>query len=340
MLKTNPLTTAAQCLAAVAQHYGVALAADNLSKDYIIGNHEPSSELLIRIASANGLDAYYRALDWNTLLSLEGVFPVIAQLNNGNYVIIAGIHKENNPIRVAILDPLELHQNVLSLEATQFCARWKGDAVFVKRPPAAVEPRYMTQQEIEALTNEVNLFLAWKNAGYASPPPDFIKKEVVLRYLAKLKPGETIFIEAGIAIGSTAKLVSERGYRVIVIEQFENLHTFSRALLEPIGVTCLKGDCATVLPQVLKSLPHGMSVFLLLDGTTNGELPIAQELLAIDTLLARSETPLIVQLGRIPGSGSADGISPLDQLVDYCRDHQLYWNMVFDSFFFSNRKFL
>ena len=349
MMRTTPnlsFTTATQCLAAIAQHYGATLSSEKLTRDYAIGRYESGVDLLIKMATANGLDAYYRSVDCKTLLSLEGVFPVIAKLDNGNYVIIAGIKKENGRLQVAVVDPLEKSQNVLLLDAAPFCTRWKGDAVFIKRPLKPSETPVMSQQELNSLTNEVNLLLAWRQTGYASPPPDFIKKEALLRHLSKFDPKETIFIETGTATGSTAKMVAERGYRVITIELSDQLYAYSKTILEPLGVTCLHGNSAIRLPEVIESLPRGLSVFLWLDGHYSGsgtaqgdsDTPIVQELLAVEKLLARSEKPLMVQVDDIRLFGTDENYPELNHLVDYCRKNMLYWNIVLDSFLFSNRK--
>ncbi len=344
--KNSVPTTAAQCLAAIAQRYGLALSPEQLTHEPVAGRSEPNIQAFLDMATTHGLDASYRLIDWRSLLSLEGVFPVVARLNNGNYVIVAGTHKDKSPERVAILDPLESDQNILSLDAIQFCARWTGDVVLLKKTVPSLEIPSMSQQEIELLTSEVNLLLAWKQTGYASPPPDFVKKEALLRNLSKLDPRETLFIETGTAAGTTARMVAARGYQVTTIELAEHLYQYSRALLEPMGVTCLHGNSVALLPKVIDAIPPEMSVFCWLDGHYSGDgtakgdsdIPIVQELLAIERRIARSEKPLLVQVDDIRMFGVDEMYPELDHLVDYCRKNMLYWNMALDSFIFSNRK--
>ena len=127
------LTTAAQCLAAVAQHHGITLSPEKLTHDYALERQEPNVERFVRMAEDNGLKARYESLDWAGLLSLKGIFPIFAKLDNGNWVIVAGLRRDERVVRVAILDPLEATTNLLLLDNTQFCSRWQGDVVFVKR---------------------------------------------------------------------------------------------------------------------------------------------------------------------------------------------------------------
>jgi hypothetical protein len=203
----------------------------------------------------------------------------------------------------------------------------------------------MNHLELESLTNEFNEIVAWRATGFASPPPDFIKKGAILRHLSKLNPSETIFIETGTLTGSTSKLVAEFGYKVITIELARSYFESSRKLLEPLGVTCLCGDSGDLLPSVIDNLPSGLSVFMWLDGHYSGgetalgdsETPIVQELLAVEKLLLKSRKPIIVKIDdiRIFGNGN---YPQLDHVVDFCRKNMLFWAVELDSFIFSNRK--
>ncbi|CAK0749804.1 ATP-binding cassette subfamily B protein [Gammaproteobacteria bacterium] len=131
--QNKSIGTAVQCLAAVAQHHGITLSPEKLDHDYAFERREPTIEQFIRMAEENGLKARYQSTDWAGLLSLKGVFPIFAVLDNGNWVIVVGMRKEERGVRVALLDPLEVGTNLLLLDSTQFCTRWKGDAVFAKR---------------------------------------------------------------------------------------------------------------------------------------------------------------------------------------------------------------
>ncbi|CAK0761792.1 ATP-binding cassette subfamily B protein [Gammaproteobacteria bacterium] len=130
---TDHLTTAVQCLAAVAQHHGITLSPEKLTHDYALERKEPNIEHLVRMAEDHGLKARHKSINWEKLLSLKGIFPVLAKLDNGNWIIIVGVRREKDIVRVAIVDPLEEKTNLLFLESSQFCTRWKGDTIFIKK---------------------------------------------------------------------------------------------------------------------------------------------------------------------------------------------------------------
>lgn len=132
-IQNKPISTAVQCLAAVAQHHGITLSPEKLNHDYVFERCEPNVEQFIRMAKDNGLKARYQHLNWSDLLSLKGVFPIFAVLDNGNWVIMVGMRREEHGVRIALLDPLEASTELLLLDSTQFCTRWKGDTVFAKR---------------------------------------------------------------------------------------------------------------------------------------------------------------------------------------------------------------
>jgi len=133
MTETKRISTAIQCLAAVAQHYGITLSPEKLEHDYVFEQHEPTIEQFIRMAEENSLRARHESLEWNSLIALKGVFPFFAVLDNGNWIIVVGIRQNDRGLRIAILDPLEPRTDLLLLDSNQFCTRWKGDAVFIKR---------------------------------------------------------------------------------------------------------------------------------------------------------------------------------------------------------------
>ena len=124
--------TVVQCLAAIAQHHGMQINPERLIDDYALGASEPGGPLLLRIAGELGFKAKIAKLTWENLLAQDGVFPMMARLDNGNAVIVVGARKEDDG-KVAMLDPLEQGKGVILLDRAAFCTRWKGDIVFLKR---------------------------------------------------------------------------------------------------------------------------------------------------------------------------------------------------------------
>ena len=132
--------TVIQCLTAIAQHHGLQVNPERLIDDYALRGEEPASARLLRIASEIGLKAKQAHLKWEDLLAQGGVFPLIARLNNGNGVIVVGARADDGDGKVAILDPLEEGAGVMLLTREQFCSRWHGDIVFIKRQHALTDP--------------------------------------------------------------------------------------------------------------------------------------------------------------------------------------------------------
>ena len=90
MRKHIPSTRALLVFDAVARHHGVDMAPDRLVHDYALGDQPLSPRQLLRIAKDGGLRARSSRMGWKELLKLRDAYPVLAQLSNGNWVIVAG----------------------------------------------------------------------------------------------------------------------------------------------------------------------------------------------------------------------------------------------------------
>ncbi|MGO4440697.1 peptidase domain-containing ABC transporter [Rhizobium sp. RAF56] len=127
--------TSLQCLAAVARHCGVDLSPERLQHDYAVSEQPPTHRLLLRMAKDAGLRARRAKLDRNTLLNLRDAYPLIAELENGNWVIIAGAsgNEGEGEQLIKVLDPLADRPEPLLLSLEQFHRQWGGKVIFVKR---------------------------------------------------------------------------------------------------------------------------------------------------------------------------------------------------------------
>ncbi len=133
--------TVIQCITAIAQHHGLQVNPERLIDDYALQSEEPRNALLMTICGDIGLKARVDKLSWEALVSQNGVFPILARLNNGNAVIVVGARAEpGSDGKVAILDPLEDRASVVLLDQAQFCTRWEGEVVFMKRQHALSDP--------------------------------------------------------------------------------------------------------------------------------------------------------------------------------------------------------
>lgn len=139
MLNKYPHTTI-QCLTAIAQHHGLQVNPEWLIQEYALGEEEPSPVLLLRIASEIGLKAKNDKLSWEGVLAQGGIFPFIAKARNGESVIIVAARAEDGG-KVAVLDPQVSGATVVLQDREQFCKRWDGDVVFLKRSHSLIDPK-------------------------------------------------------------------------------------------------------------------------------------------------------------------------------------------------------
>lgn len=138
MLKDSESQTAIRCLSLVANHHGIDANTDTLSHKYSLKSSEPDNNRLLRIATEIGLKAKFLTLGWSELYTLSGVYPVIAKLKNGNFVIIVDVRMDESFVvdRVAVFDPLATRgpkTDFLFLDKEKFESAWTGQILILKK---------------------------------------------------------------------------------------------------------------------------------------------------------------------------------------------------------------
>lgn len=132
-----PKHTALICLSLVARHHGIDVSPERLIHDYSLEHEEASLRRFLRIAKDTGLKTRHTHLTWRQLEKLGEAFPVIARLNNGNYVIIVGARQEDENgttvTQAAVFDPLADKQGFIYLDRANFEKAWKGEVILSKR---------------------------------------------------------------------------------------------------------------------------------------------------------------------------------------------------------------
>ena len=124
--------TALSCFTAVARHHGVDLTVERLAHDYAIGEAEPPTAKLLRIAEGNGFKAKTAVLDWKSLTAQPPVvFPLLLRLRNGNTVVAIGFKPDTSELLVA--DPLADKPGQIPLTRESLEAAWTGETIFLKR---------------------------------------------------------------------------------------------------------------------------------------------------------------------------------------------------------------
>ncbi len=137
--------TAVRCFALIARHHGADVSAERLIHDYSLEEQEPSIRRLLRIASDYGFKTRHTRLRWNQLRRLGQGFPVIARLNNGNFIILIGMRvveqDDGKQIeQIVVFDPLADRSDFLSLSRQEFEKAWKGEVILAKRLMSMLDP--------------------------------------------------------------------------------------------------------------------------------------------------------------------------------------------------------
>jgi ATP-binding cassette subfamily B protein len=127
------LHTNLHCLALVARHHGVDLSPERLQHDYAVDERPVEIRQLLRMAKDAGLRARQIKLSWTSLLQLGEAFPVLAELDNGNWVVIAGPAMGEEEAKIRVLDPLAERPDFILLNQEQFIRSWCGSVVMMKR---------------------------------------------------------------------------------------------------------------------------------------------------------------------------------------------------------------
>lgn len=126
--------TGLYCLTVVLRHHGFDISVAGLAHRYALGAEPVSAPLLLRMARESGLRARNLHLGWAGLVRLGEAFPALARLDNGNWVLIAGIVADDEaPEAVRLLDPLADRPEMLVVPGETFQARWSGEMILLKR---------------------------------------------------------------------------------------------------------------------------------------------------------------------------------------------------------------
>ncbi|KQV16428.1 peptidase C39 [Rhizobium sp. Root1203] len=127
------LHTNLHCLALVARHHGVDLSPERLQHDYAVSDEPVAVRQLLRMAKDAGLRARHVDLTWRSLFELGNAYPVLAELENGNWIVIAGTAAGDDGERVRVLDPLAQRPDFIFLDEEQFSRSWRGSVILMKR---------------------------------------------------------------------------------------------------------------------------------------------------------------------------------------------------------------
>ena len=124
--------TGIQCLTAIAQHHGLHINPERLVADYAVGSKEAGPWVLLRMAADIGLKAKVEHLSWKGLMAQGGVFPLMACMRDGSFMIVVGMRAQDEE-KIALLDPTAAQAVVVLEDEVSFCDRWDGQVILLKR---------------------------------------------------------------------------------------------------------------------------------------------------------------------------------------------------------------
>ena len=114
------------------------ISVERLVHVYSLETSEPSTRRLLRIAKDTGFRARRTRLAWHQLRRMGEAFPAMAQLKNGNYVILVGLRDAEDEEgkkreELAIFDPLADRHDFIFMDRETFQKSWEGDVILMKR---------------------------------------------------------------------------------------------------------------------------------------------------------------------------------------------------------------
>ena len=134
--------TGPECLAATLRHHGIDTNAQRLVADYAIREEHIGADLMQRMARESGLVARRTKVRPRAILRLGSAYPALARLENGNWVTVLGVEKDESGSPVLrLFDPLAGVPNcIISVPYDQFAKRWRGELLLTKRSYGITDP--------------------------------------------------------------------------------------------------------------------------------------------------------------------------------------------------------
>lgn len=125
--------TLVKALAFIARMRGVDITPQRIVRDYVLGNEEPRTDRLLRIADEIGLKTRPVTLTVQRLAKAGKAFPVLLRLRNGNAVVAVDVRAANGCNVFMVRDPLCADDLIIEVDEFRLADAWDGEAIFVKR---------------------------------------------------------------------------------------------------------------------------------------------------------------------------------------------------------------
>lgn len=125
--------TALICLVALAAHHGLQTSEERLIHEHALSEAPLSEDQLVSMARKIGLKAGVKKPGGHGLDSVKSVFPVMARLDNDNYVVVVGLDENAQGRFVILMDPSTGNGDLIAVPREEFEAQWSGRVVMLKR---------------------------------------------------------------------------------------------------------------------------------------------------------------------------------------------------------------
>ena len=121
------------CFLLLARHHHLDLTIESISHKYGIHDNTLEPVKLLRIAKDSGFKSKSSHLTWKKLFYLGNVFPFMARLRNGKYIIVSGVRGSEQSGEIAIVDPSRGTLEFVFLRRADFEQIWDGESFLFKK---------------------------------------------------------------------------------------------------------------------------------------------------------------------------------------------------------------
>jgi ATP-binding cassette, subfamily B, bacterial HlyB/CyaB len=209
--------TGCTCLSWVAEHHGLDFSAAELRRG-LTDERPQGLRWLQRLARAHELAARPWQGDVAGLAELDGRYPAILRLRNGNFVLLLGRLVRPDGVLLLIRDPLAQPAGlVLQLPAAQVAEAWSGEALVLRRRHALTDESqpfgltWFVPQLLRERRNFRDLALAaFMLHLLALAIPIFL--QLVIDRVVPHEAGSTLFV---LTVGVTGALLFEAGFQYL-----------------------------------------------------------------------------------------------------------------------------
>jgi ATP-binding cassette subfamily B protein len=117
----------------VARTHGVHLSADQIVREYPLGDAEPPLAFLRQLAERHGLKGRVVQMRWQQLARLGRALPAILRMKNGAAMVIVGYRDSDQVPQLLLQDPLDSAGAVVAVDEPRLTEAWTGEVLLIKR---------------------------------------------------------------------------------------------------------------------------------------------------------------------------------------------------------------